>query len=1008
MMPQAWIMDHPWLDGDGYPDESIISDIAEQFYVKYLLCLSVIYHGTCIYDNELAHLNSEGTMALIFKKGGHITATRNPKERYPKHGLNNCFWRPLQKCIFGKIISKEEHFSFKQFDCVVSAWITGHNQLIKHIGSLKIVFSHKLSDSKDNYFPVYSKQWSKSPKELLILIERKVFLTSHVLCYRFYQKINYVTQVLPSDILCKCCGFSAGSLCSFRYSGTNHHASPITMLNQRYPDLCQNWIENQHKLIQYGFSLSDEVYGYRDYFTEPSQFECFSTIEQFMAHAIHRFVLFGKVYKTNLLKKLIARLHAMTSNVKTKNCLSSSNPLGSTLTKWIDAIQRAIQTQLFFWQDKTREDTSRLGCELVAWSGRSIHVKTSRSGTKIVSFSGNFRRFIVLRELFDQYISIHDVTPTVQGWFKIMTEIFDCEVVSGMVFNLPFNTYNATLFKIGIDKAMHLNLAKPSLALSFLLKRYSLHQIYATVMPAIKSGERMSPNHDLLQFVWEGDVRRCYSSELANQPMPMGAPLIYTCQNGGLKRNGPHPNRSGEFKIVFSLIKSYQRKYNIVMVFSQYTVHGPYVAENKAIDLLIVYKKKKRKKICFAAFQVHHTFTHTCQVCPPLLQYAQKKTYQQIKNHSDKVDQFWNNHCQNVLKCKLEIIHFCHEFRLDSAVTYKDISDLPDPFQLLPNDLLLSRKMSMQRLYQLIDDPAIILVIIGEGQQTRQCNPDDAAIYVKRNGITVMTTRATTPTMFTSRHLRFLIREKGFEFSTVHHVLVFQSTTAFNSVCKQVLQSAQSSVSSKLLKFGLNSMIGLFGSFREVKSTVRFFKKKNIQKSWHSRYHYTSTRVPDIFKVTRSSDLTRPISFMYVTHVVILSSYRTTIAEMINNCYSLFQPRACRLLRIKADSIMLGFSTQSLAESSKYPAAEFKRKWGHLVPKKGKTPGKFRTTFTTDNLPMADFSMVFPTVTAIEFSSGPNPRHEINRREMIDSINNRRRIICFYDNDLLFTIPFNS
>ena len=147
---------------------------------------------------------------------------------------------------------------------------------------------------------------------------------------------------------------------------------------------------------------------------------------------------------------------------------------------------------------------------------------------------------------------------------------------------------------------------------------------------------------------------------------------------------------------------------------------------------------------------------------------------------------------------------------------------------------------------------------------------------------------------------------------------------------------------------------------------------------------------------------------MYVTHVVILSSYRTTIAEMINNCYSLFQPRACRLLRIKADSIMLGFSTQSLAESSKYPAAEFKRKWGHLVPKKGKTPGKFRTTFTTDNLPTADFSMVFPTVTAIEFSSGPNPRHEINRREMIDSINNRRRIICFYDNDLLFTIPFNS
>lgn len=67
MMPQAWIQNHPWLTEDGYPNELIISDIAGKFYAKYRLCLSVIFLGTCIYDNELCHLNSEGTMVVIPK-----------------------------------------------------------------------------------------------------------------------------------------------------------------------------------------------------------------------------------------------------------------------------------------------------------------------------------------------------------------------------------------------------------------------------------------------------------------------------------------------------------------------------------------------------------------------------------------------------------------------------------------------------------------------------------------------------------------------------------------------------------------------------------------------------------------------------------------------------------------------------------------------------------------------------------------------------------------------------
>ena len=1010
-MPQAWIRNHPWLDDDGYPDEFIIPGIAEEFYVKYQLCLCVIFFGMCIYDNELSHLNSEGTMVLMFKKNGQLVATRNPRETFPKHGLSNCFWKPLQVCIFGKVISNEENSQLRHLEHVISAWISNHRQLIKHLGSIKIVFSHKLCETKDNYVPVYSKQWSRCPRELLVLVERKVFVTSHVLCYKFNKKINSTTQVFPSDILCECCGFSAGSLCSFRFSGSTHSVSPITILSKWYPGLCHDWIENQYKLIQYGFSLSDGTYAYRDFFCANPRLQFFPTIEQFMAHANQRFLTHGKNFKNDMLKKIMVKLQSMKTAASSCENLQTVHCRGATLSKWIEKIQRVIEMQIFFWHDKTQEDTNRLGCELVAWSGRSINVKTSQSGTKVVALSGNRKQFVILRELFRSYISLHDVTLTVQTWFKLMIEKFDCEVVSSMVFNVPVDTYNAMLFKIGIDNAMHLSLAKPSLALSFLLKKYALHQIYLSAIPAIKSGERLSPNHDPLQFIWEGDVRLCYSSELAKQPMPMGAPLIYTLQNNNLKRNGPHPNKSGEFKIVFSLIKSYARRHDVVMTFSQYSVHGPYVAANKAIDLLIVFRKRNQKKNFFAAFQVHHSFTHTCEICPPLLQYAQKKTYQQVKDHSDKVDRFWINYCQSVFNCQLQIIHFCHEFRLEpnSPTTYKDISELPDPFNLLPSDLLASRCLSMSRLYQLIDDPGLILIIIGKGKQTRQCNPDDAAIYVKRDGITVMTSNATTPTIFTSHHLRFLIREKGFEFLSVYHVLVFQSTMAFGTVCKQVQSVKHSPIQSKILKFGLNSMIGLFGAFREVRSSVRLIKHMNHEKSWHSRYQYTSTSSPDIFKVVRSSDNPGPMTFMYATHLIILNCYQTTIVEMINNCYSLFQPRACRLLRIKADSIMFGFSTRSLAESSRYPADEFKRKWGRLVPKSGKRPGKFRTTFTSDDLHVAEFSVVFPSVTTVEFDRTPNARHEIFRRKVsMDQENNRRRIICVYDCYLLFTLPFNS
>ena len=1011
MMPQAWIQNHPWLTEDGYPNELIISDIAGKFYAKYRLCLSVIFLGTCIYDNELCHLNSEGTMVVIFKKGGQMIATRNPRERYPKHGLNNCFWKPLQKCIFGNAtLSNEENSTLSQLEQVVSSWIVNHKQIIKHVGSLKIVFSHKLYETKDNYVPIFSKQWSKSPRELLVLVERKVLVTSHILCYKFYKRLYHVTQVFPSDILCKCCGFSAGSLCSFRFSGVTHGASPITMLNQWYPTLCHDWIAQQHKLIQYGFSLHDGSYGYRDFFEQNhAKFESFSTIEQFMAHANQRFLTHGKGHKMGLLKNLMACLNSMATLTKEADSGKNSNRCrGATLTKWIETIQRGVDTQIFFWQDKTQEDTHRLGCELVAWSGRSINIRTSRSGTKISSMSGNQKKIIILRELFQFDVLLHDVTSTVETWFKVMFQKFNCEVVSGLIFNMPVVTYNAMLFQIGIDNPTHLNLAKPSLALSLLLKKYSLHQIYSTVIPALKSGERMSPFHDPLQFIWEGDVKLCYSSELSKQPMPMGAPLIYTRQdNDLLRRNGPHPNRTGEFKIVFSIIKTYQRIFDVIMVFSQYSVHGPFVAANKAIDLLIVYRKKKQIKLYFAAFQVHHSFTHTCPICPPLLQYAQKKSYQETKEHSDKVDLFWESYCRGVFKCRLEVIYFCHEFTLNST-TYKDIHDVPDPFKMLPSDLLNSRNLSINRLHQLIDDPALILIVIGEGQQTRQCNSDDAAIFVKRDGITVMTTRNTTPTIFTSRHLRFLIREKGFRFSTIYHVLVFQSTTAFGSICNRV-QSVQSSMPNKVLKFALNSMIGLFGSFREVRSSTRLIQKMAHEKSWHSRYQYTSTNYPDIFRVVRSSDNSCPTTFMYVMHIVILSSYRTTMVEMLNKCYSLFQSKACRLLRIKADSIMLGFSTPSLVEASKHPACEFLKQWGCAVPKKGKTPGKFRTTFTTDDLPTADFSVVFPTVTAVQFSSASDQEHEILKKHMMAHMqNDRRRVICIYDNNLLLTVPFNS
>ena len=160
--------------------------------------------------------------------------------------------------------------------------------------------------------------------------------------------------------------------------------------------------------------------------------------------------------------------------------------------------------------------------------------------------------------------NVIDLANAVERWYIGLWRHFGIEVYSGLLFSLSPIVQASLTFFSGRHSIGHLALSKPSMGMDKLLKMKSLYQIHETSFVHLNKGDLMSPCGKPLNYAWEADFSMCYSSILAEEPMPVGSPLVFSRDLSRsetlLYRQGPHPYTTLEFQIVNAITTIWQKK----------------------------------------------------------------------------------------------------------------------------------------------------------------------------------------------------------------------------------------------------------------------------------------------------------------------------------------------------------------------------------------------------------------------------------------------------------------
>lgn len=960
MITMEWIrsVNPDWLDAGGQPDPERIESIAETIRERWKHGLTFVFEGQTLFDNRLSFLGAVKHLVVRHpgrhKRPPRIEWSYHHREKKP-HSDFYCFWRLLQLKLYGKVHFPLVHHSIREVERVLHEWLG--QETPRGTGSLKLIWQWSQLDrpwpTVTAQATVFHHTWSREPRELTLLVRPKCWSTKHHLCFRVLEKSQQVVQRLPGDALCECCGLPPRSLANPKFSAALHQATVLTQLYPLWPKQVKPWVDSQHALCQYAFA--DEGGGesgvpawhYQDFWWGGRR-ETFASVSRLMNFALHRHERYGKDAKRRLLKGVLAKL----TPLATEEATAALGSRGGTFAKYLDQVKRAADTMVLFWNDESGTDDGALalGPDLVEWRQKKVYQAGPRGKPSVVyGYSAGGWKIVLAHHLLSSPQPHSCVVERISEWFRFMMEHLDSEVLSGLGFNVAFVTYAATLHQLGQKNPLQLGFARPSLALSQLMRRVATHQVYLSCTPFLNSGERMSPDHAPLRALFEADMSLCYSSLVASRPMPLASPLVYSRRDDALFRHGPHFSTSGEYKIVFHLIKDLARRFDIVKVYSQYSMHGSFVAEKKAIDLLVVYRKRRRQQLHFGGYQVHHAFTHGCPECPPLPRYARDQSAEDVRARSDRVDDFWRGYCERVLGATFQVVYFCHPFRLGASRQVGSLRDLEDPLGgLFPASLLGSRRLEPARLLELAKNPALVVLVIGEGVQGRRDSPDDAAVFTRSpvDDCAVASFQTLGPTLFHGSYLAFLCEVKQFDLRTVHHALVYPASKALQPLFQTLVQlrtHSKDSFSSRALKQALNSMIGLWGSSRAEGQSVVLVYQGYKPTSWHSHYHYSScTDNGEVFRVSRRYFLRQQTSYLYALHLVVLQLYRLELLAFLELMQRTLRPGQWRLLQIKADSVLVGLGQPSLNACARQPK-NFRRAWSSMVSE-DKRPGYFYQT----------------------------------------------------------------
>lgn len=1038
--------DTTWFDVQGNVNLVAIEQAAIAWRKQNKNLIVSMQHAMCyrpnivVFDNRLETFDTASLPSQLFvrKRNGRIVAFPDAGAFCLRpHSTAKCLWEPLARRLFvkkglGGYPRPPECLTLSK--CGLEQWILDHRHCLpRGTGSISIYWqwiadynSSPLGQSirEERQTLLHRFRLSRQSTEIVIVIMPRQYMSKHFACFRVLGRKGAYKKstAMFSDAVCSCCDIFPNSLIQPKFSSTLHRATPMTVLSKLWPKETLRWIQSQHEYCQYVLSTK-EGWQYLDYFDCTNQatrwsFDNFTTLWNWICQ---RHESLGKKKKRRDSQRVRERLSNKTDLAGTWSRLERNLSLA------VDSIHvvyncHSPQQQI---ADAEKKD---IGHEIASLLRTKIHVSTHRlNQNDIYGYRGKGWKLDFVSQCIGggaagQPVPHHQVVSRLKEWFDCMRRVFDSEVISGRTLSPAQVTYHATLFYMACAHPLNIGLSKPSLALTRLFKQRSMHQLYFTSTPFLKAGEAMSPRHNSLKSVWTGDISLCYSSILAKQSVPNGAPLVFTNlakQGRGdrLWRHGSHPYSTGEYRIIRALVKDAMttKKTDILMVFSQYSFHGSFIAAGKSLDLLLVMKSAigrdpGRNPLIFRAFQIHHNYTHGCDTCPVLSSYAQKQDLERVRRHSDAIDAFWKNYCKEVLDCQLDIVYFCHPFSIGNAL-FNSVAGLPAPGDSFERVWLSQRRLPRNKLSSLCRDRSLCVFIIGQGRQERMEDDEDAAVATKTSeGKLVLAAETAGPTLFTGPQLLFLIKAKAFRLTHVHHVIVYRCTNAFRPLLSELTRLrtlGDTTFATTMLKLSCNSMIGMLGSNVEWADHVTLVPPGTSYKptSWHSKYTYTLLEGGTV-RVSRLADIRRPTTNMLPVYVWILAEYRFNLVSFLEFVRSTLQPGTWRTMQVRADAITLGLSTPTLTRAAR-DSRNFVRRWKTRVAAT-KTPGFFTTVNESTLFSLAPGMGVFaPGVMhlAVGQDCGGPTTWQDRLKYLTRYNNNHRRLNGLYGKHLPHLLP---
>ena len=978
-------------DGDGFPQPSeershrarpsisSLEMVADRLDEEYMTSITLITSDDdqVLFSNFLQNAEIKRRHVYVFypfdAKVSIRWSFRHIEGKF--HDYDKCLWKKLQKAIFKKVLFDRVQKAPSQLSEIIEDWLETRFPAY-NVGSIRILvqkYYEPGNEVKMEHCELLREMSlnTKRDAERVIIIQTCHKKRAHSTCFKVFARNLPKVHQDGKGQPCQCCGFTPSVLLPRTFSATLHRASPLSQLDRIWPQYASDWMREQYTMIQYVVyrKYPNRVWLYADMFdgveTAPLQ-RTFHSLVPLLEFAEERHATAGTRRKSLFLEGMLSVLDRVISVMGNRG----------TFCTYKKQLERTIAKRIILWSQN--ELLEELGQELCLWAQTNITRRNHSSRKNVIySYSGKRWTIAFAEPLLQASPSDNaQLVAKMMEFLFVMRHHFGYEVVSGGAFSLSLITYKAILFKLSTASETHEATSKPTLALLKLFKSKSLHQFLLPVMPFINSGERLTPfGTETLKSLLEADMTLCYSSQVALKSMPIGCPLLfqYDSEKKGLFGPKSHPYNRAEYKIVYHLLSTFPKP--ILQAHHQYSANGPFIAGYMSLDLLIVYSDDDGQP-AFAAFNVHHNYTHTCEICGKLDGYQSKRSYESVKKKSDEIDSFWRDCSDKIKEFAFQTIYFCHFPLLIGDRLFQSLGELNSPPSQFPPDLKTSpRGLDEKRLKDLIKDPNLVVFVIGTGRQNHpgytngvgsKIHPanslESACVFSKNErDITSLSTETKRPTLFLGDYLDFLITNRQFELERVFHVVIYRSSNAYQPIFRDMARARELNLpGSGMLKLALNSAIGLFGSCKTEATEIKLVFKSSSRRSWHSNYFLTPTSNPNVFLQERSFLRSTCSSYLIMVHTAILQNYRLAMLLAREELSSLFLPEKFRVLQVHADSFLIGMAEKKVIDCARNPKT-FPRDMERIFSRK-KRAGKFTICTFINSAP---FSFFLPGVTKV-------------------------------------------